>query len=484
MLNLSLSAIQSALTTLTDLTIASSLRSRGHSQLVLLLASIAVTSCGVRDEQIDQLSAASQNSGSVVSTGNGVAKPPPLSCDNDDMKTWVHENMLDYYLFSNRVEVNPDLSSIASPEQVTTSLRVQPEDDFSYMADESAYSAFFNEGEVFGYGWNFARASNGSWFFSLIEPGSPLDQAGVNRGDQLLSINGNVIDDTFFPGTNEFSSVTYPADTSITIDVEIRNSASNIQTLSVGREQYNLQTVLQSTVLETNGVSVGYLAFYQFLQTSTAELDQAFELFADSGISELVLDLRFNGGGRVDVANELASYIIGTGRSSDIFARFSYNDKYQDNNFSINYIDQVTAPQLNRLFVLQSGNTCSASELVVNSLRAYMEVITVGDTSCGKPYATTPNVACSKVLNALEIDIQNADGAGGYFQGIGADCPVAENVSFELGDEAEPLLAAALGYVNTGSCGGPSSDFTRSFEPANQTLSDSDRPDWQSGNQL
>lgn len=469
----------------TYLTVKSVSRSKWFALVVL--GTNLLVSCGVREDDASQFSSSATQVGATLSPGSSTQAISPLSCGTDDMKSWVRANMLDYYLFSDRVDTNLDINAIDSPEQVVTALRVSPEDRFSYMADESQYNAFFNEGQVFGYGWNFARAENNTWFFSLIEAGSPLDLAGVERGDQLVSLNGTPLSATFAPDTVSFSVAAYPSDITSTIDLGIRNSTGFEQTVSVVRSEYTLQTVLQSSVFQSNGVNVGYLAFYQFLQTSTAELDAAFAQFDNANISEMVLDLRFNGGGRVDVANDLASYLIGGDSQSAVFARFTYNDRYEGNNFAVNYKTKTSAPQLNRVFVLQSANTCSASELVVNSLRSHMEVITVGSTSCGKPYATSPNTACSKVLNALEIDIQNADGAGGYFEGIAADCPASENVSIALGDTAEPLLGEAIEYINTGSCGTSSFDEDQLFDDINETaqaLSKAEKPLWHGGNQL
>jgi hypothetical protein len=103
-----------------------------------------------------------------------------------------------------------------------------------------------------------------------------------------------------------------------------------------------------------------------------------------------------------------------------------------------------------------------------------MDVITVGSTSCGKPYATIPNTACGKVMNALELEAVNAAGSGGYYDGITADCIVSENISQALGNSSENLLATALGYIDSGSC--PSST-TRS-QPTQRALPDVLKPAW------
>ena len=184
--------------------------------------------------------------------------------------------------------------------------------------------------------------------------------------------------------------------------------------------------------------------------------------------------MRYNFGGRVLIANELASYLVGRGKTNEAFAVYQPNEKYRAFTSTINFVNQTDALNLSRVFILQTDDTCSAAELVTNGLRPFMEVITVGGTSCGKPYATIPNTACGKVMNALELEAVNAAGSGGYYDGIAADCVVTENIAQALGDPAENLLATALGYIDNGSC---VTMTTRSI-PTEKALPDVLKPAW------
>ncbi len=408
------------------------------------------------------------------------AKPAPRSCSKDDVNTWVYDSMRDYYLFYDQVDRNTRVSDYATPEQLIADLRVGPNDTFSYVTDETTYNAFFSEGETFGFGWNFARDDDNALLFSLIEPGSPLAEAGVMRGDQLVSINGISIDAFDRLPREERGNIVGNGDDIVTLDLVIARDNQPDRQVQVTKATFNLQTVLDARVIEQDGVNIGYLHFYQFINTSSDELSQAFATFDQAGVTELVIDLRFNGGGRIAVANELASYALGSERSQNIFTTFKFNDKYAEADFSIAFEAMQNSLSLSRVFVLQSSNTCSASELVVNSLRPFMTVVTIGSTSCGKPYATSPNTGCGKVANVLEIELLNADNAGGYFAGIAADCPVAEDVKAGLGQITEPLLSTALNYVNTGNCG---AGLRRSI-PNSYRLVDTFKPDWQGGNAL
>lgn len=408
------------------------------------------------------------------------ARPSPRSCNVDDVNSWVYESMRDYYLFYDQVDRNARVADYASPEQLVAQLRVEPNDTFSYVTEESTYNAFFSEGERFGFGWNFARDNDEALLFSLIEPGSPLAQAGVERGDQLISINGLTIAEFDRLPREERLTIVGAEDEIVTLDLAVARDGQANRQVQVTKANFNLQTVLDTRIFERNGINVGYLHFYQFINTSSAELREAFATLNAANVTELVIDLRFNGGGRISVANELASYVVGRERAGEVFTTFAYNDKYQNRNISLPFESMLNSLSLSRVFVLQSGNTCSASELVVNSLRPFMEVITVGSTTCGKPYATSPNTGCGKVANVLEIDLLNALDVGDYFEGIAADCPVTEDVRTTLGETSEPLLSTALRYIDTGNCG----VNLRRSTPKGYRLVDDFKSNWQGGNTL
>lgn len=446
----------------------------------VVLSLALVTGCGVRSDETGGgagdgiLPVSGDLSAATTNPVNG--RRAPMSCDVDDMKSWVYDNMQDYYLFYGQVDQNIDTSAYNDVETLLSDLRVAPNDTFSYITDEVEYNAFFNNGETFGFGWRFDQTNNNEFIFSLVEPNSPLALASVERGDQLIAINGLSMPDFVQLPAAQRSEIVGTGDQVVTLSLNIAKPAGNTITVSATKAIYSLQTVLNTQVVVHNDIRVGYLHFYQFLDTSSAELADAFATLAAQNVSELVLDLRYNGGGRISVANELASHLLGRGNTDKTFTTFAYNDKYEQNNESRNFNNMSNALNLNRVFVLQTDRTCSASELVINGLRPFMDVITVGGTSCGKPYGTSPNAACGKVMNALEIDLVNANGVGGYFNGLAADCPDIENVSQRLGNSTENLLSTALGYIETGSC----STVTPRSLSQNQSVPELSPPAWKS----
>lgn len=425
---------------------------RDLGRVLLLSTALTLSGCGVRGDGAGDGSTESGNAPLGSIDGGRASYALPASCDLDDMQSWVYDNMNDYYLFYNQVEQNVALSQFDNVESLITQLRVQPFDSFSYITEEASHSARFEEGETFGFGWRLQRNQQDRFFFELIENNSPLANAGIQRGDELIAINGKSMIEFLSLSTAEKDAALGVGDERVTTEFTIGQSASAPIDVVVTKSNYVLDTVLDTRIIEHETTRFGYLHFYQFVETSKAELQTAFSTLATSNITELVLDLRYNGGGRVSVANELASYIVGNGKTNQPFATYRPNEKYLQNTSGINFINQAQALDLNRVFVLQSADTCSASELVVNGLRPFMDVITVGSTSCGKPYASIPRATCGKVMNALELESINAAGAGGYYDGIPADCPVTENLSQPLGQSSEALLRTALDYATLGTC--------------------------------
>lgn len=408
-----------------------------------------IASCGARDEGG---SSGDASLPPITDSQNPDYRQAPASCQIADTKSWVLDGMQNYYLFADQVDGNVDPNNYDTLEELIIDLRVAPNDTFSYITDEASHTGRFTEGETVGFGWVLERTASDDLYLKLVEPGSPLAAAGVTRGERLVSINDLPALDFFQQPGAERDAILSADDNGATARIVVESALGVSRARTISKASYGLDTVLDSRVVEHNGVRVAYLHFYQFLNTSSAELQLAFESLADENVSELVLDMRYNFGGRVAVAAELASYIIGRGNTDKAFVIYQANDTYPEHTSTFNFVNHSRALNLDRLFVLQTDDTCSAAELVVNGLRPYMDVITVGETSCGKPYASIPNTACDKVMNALELEAVNAAGAGSYYNGIAADCAASDNLSQALGSTSENLFATALEYIDTGSC--------------------------------
>lgn len=221
--------------------------------------------------------------------------------------------------------------------------------------------------------------------------------------------------------------------------------------MTLSAATYPLTPVPVSHVLTlANGAKAGYLVLKEFVTQAQAPLAEAFQVFRAAGASELILDLRYNGGGRISVANVLASLVAGRAHDGKVFTRLNFNAKQSSSNSS--YKLAATATGFARVMVLTGSRTCSASELIVNGLKPYVEVVTLGGQTCGKPVGFVPEKSCGSTVSAVNFETLNALGEGDYYDGIAASCAVAEDFDKVFGDPTETLTAAALSYLQSGHC--------------------------------
>jgi C-terminal processing protease CtpA/Prc len=233
----------------------------------------------------------------------------------------------------------------------------------------------------------------------------------------------------------------------------IQPRSGNERRATITKRVVTIPTVSLTRTFNVDGRTVGYIFFRNFVTPSYAALDEAFAALRESGATELVLDLRYNGGGLVDVAVHLASLIGGVATQGRVLATFQHNDKKTALNEDLRF---EPAPEqtlnLSRLFVITTGSSASASELLINSLRPYMPVTVIGDLTYGKPVGQYGFEFCDKVLAPVAFSLANSEGKADYFGGIPADCAAADDAEHDLGMADEASLQEALHVIRTGTC--------------------------------
>jgi len=200
------------------------------------------------------------------------------------------------------------------------------------------------------------------------------------------------------------------------------------------------------------------------VRPSEAALNEAFAALRAAGATELVLDLRYNGGGLVDIAVHLSSLIGGSRTSGQVLLNYVHNDRVGPVlNKTTRFTNPEQALNLSRLFVITTRGSASASELVINGLRPYMPVVVIGDTTYGKPVGQYGFTFCDKVLAAVNFSVKNANLEGDYFDGIAPTCAASDDASHPLGDPAEGSFAEALTFIRTGACSANTAAASRSL---------------------
>lgn len=311
-----------------------------------------------------------------------------------------------------------------------------------------------------------------------VVPGSPADQAGIERGDIFNKIDGQQLTATGNSLSNA-SRVLLSQD-SYTIELATYNGStvqSTGETIDLNKVELTENPILVAKTLDVNGEKIGYLMYNSFTANFDKQLNDAFAEFKSNGVTDLVLDLRYNGGGSVRTATDLAAMITGQ-FDGEIFSTEVWNPQIQEifrqqdpetlnNRFNtkIKTGEDINSLELGRVFIIATGSSASASELVINGLTPYIDVTQIGTTTVGKFQASTtfydseaPNFQRNDAnpnhtyaIQPLIFTSANAAGTTGFVNGIDPDVEVEENV-FDLGtlgDVNEPLLAAALNEITS-----------------------------------
>ena len=369
----------------------------------------------------------------------------------DAQRRWVRSYMDEAYLWYSEIP-SIDASNYGTPTDYFNALLVRkptasgkPRDQFSFTYPADAFDNLINAGVEASYGIEWAIVPHTRIIrVAYVEPGSPAALASVRRGATILSVNGN---DVNTMPTNPLVDALYPSD--IGVQTTFRFSEINpsaVRDVRLTSANVTKSPVPTALVLDTPSGKTGYLVFNDHLATAEDPLVQAVDQFKAAGINSLVLDMRYNGGGYLYIADELAAMIGGDRVSGKVFEKLQYNDKRTaETNASVILFRVATEDQqrtlpklgLSRIYVLTDSGTCSASESVINGLAPFVEVVLIGHTTCGKPYGFLGKDNCGTAYFPIEFQGTNAAGFGDYADGFAPN---------------ETMLAAALVYQATGSC--------------------------------
>ena len=380
-------------------------------------------------------------------------------CTPTGEKNWLRAHLDDVYLWYNEI-VNVAPLDYATPADYFYALLVRARDRFSFTVSQAVIDQYFLAGQDVGYGATFVNDS-GRLRVSYTQPQSPAEQQNLVRGAEIVGINGVSL--SAVDGATKNAAL-YPSKAGTTTQFQVLDpGAAAARTVPLSSITIRKYPVPISKIITTaENKKLGYLVFTDHIATAEDPLITTLTQFQKNGIDDLVLDLRYNGGGFLYIASQVGSMIGGGAVKNKVFEQLRFNAKHQektnapDNTFL--FFDTSTTnkplPQLNlkRVFVLIGAGTCSASESIINGLSPHVEVILVGGTTCGKPYGMMQKNNCSQAYFAIEFDGINSAGQGGYTAGFAPKCAAADDLEHQLGDVNERLLSSAISYSKTGSC--------------------------------
>ncbi len=396
---------------------------------------------------------------SCAENASGPTQRGTSDCSTPGQLSYVRDALQDWYYWYRELP-DPELEAFASPEEYLEAVRFAALDgSYSYITSKASSDAFYSESQYIGFGFSYKQVSPSELRVTQSFPGGPAAEAGLARGDWLLTINGKAVAALLASG--EISSLFGPDEEGVSIEVGWRDLAGVAHAATLAKRKVTIPTVSQTALLEADGARVGYLHFRNFVRPSQSALDEAFTRLRGAGAQELVLDLRYNGGGMVQVAQHLASLIAGAPLVGKVFVSFTHNDKHSKTDSSFSFERAEQALGLTRLVVITTRSTASASEAIVNGLRPYLDVKTVGERSYGKPVGQYEFDFCDKALFPVCFLVTNARGEADFFAGIPADCAAADDLDHDLASPQEASLAEALYVIRHGRCSGVASAARR-----------------------
>jgi carboxyl-terminal processing protease len=404
------------------------------------------------------------------------------------LRSWTNELYLWY------AEV-PDNNPAVIPDVLDYFDRLQSptRDRFHFAIDTAVFEAQSQSGISVAYGVNWvvlAPAPPRRIVVAFVEPGSPAaaPSAALVRGAEVLSIDGvDAVNNGTQAGVDILNAGLVPSTQGESHSFRIRDPSGTTRDITMQAARITSNPVPLVRTLSTPTGNVGYLLFNEHIATAEARLVDAVNTLKAGNIQDLVLDIRYNGGGFLDIASQLAYMIGGTPTAGRVFERIVFNDKHPTTNpvtrqplvptpFATTTLDFSLPPgqplptlELPRVFVLTGPDTCSASEAIMNGLRGVgVEVIQIGSTTCGKPYGFYPADNCGTTYFSIQFKGVNEQGFGEYVDGFapantigGAPalvpgCSVADDFSAALGDVIEGRLTTALAYRAGQGCPAPS----------------------------
>jgi C-terminal processing protease CtpA/Prc len=382
-----------------------------------------------------------------------------------DEKAYLRSFVDETYLWYQDVPSNLVATNYANPQAYFDVLKTTARtasgalvDQFHWSQTTASWNAFTSGiSEDYGIQWA-AQASTPprNWLVAEVAPGSPADLAGVKRGDMLTSVDG--ID--FVYGSSSFAAFFNEGLFPTAVTPHTLGFNGSNQAISLTPATYNTVTVQKvGTIATPNGI-VGYFVFDTHIAKSRAELIAAINQLKAANVSDLIIDMRYNGGGYLYIASELAYMIAGPGPTTGkTFEQLTFNDKLTTNNtvdpfYNAFISGNTTLPLpylgLNHVTILTTRDTASASESVINSLRGVDVVVDlIGGTTRGKPYGFVPQDNCGYTYFAIQFKGVNNKGYGDYSDGFAPTCNAPDDFTHARGDTAETMLASALSYRQT-----------------------------------
>lgn len=384
---------------------------------------------------------------------------------------WMYQNMEEVYFWNTTMPAQSTLSSIKDPDAFFNKLIYTPEDRWSWLTDDytGLMEEFAGTPTSMGFSPMYGKFSDSENVFVLIAyvyPGSPADRAGIKRGSIIMKVDGVQLN------TTNYQTLLQKDKYTVNLGILMGNSISvSPVTLSLTAEIIDANPIIYHTVLNVGGTLIGYMVYVEFINGSNDilldKLGEIIDEFKNQGITDLVIDLRYNPGGEITAANYFASCLAPQSNvtNKSVFVRFNYNTIIQNEIISIEgseseylvnkFSNTGHHIDLDRLYFLTGQRTASASELLMTGLSPYMQVIKIGEQTYGKYTGawvisdTNDPPKHNWAIVPIVSKYSNSVGFTDFKDGLTPDYAIEDDLfdAKPFGDESDPLLGKAIELI-------------------------------------
>ena len=342
-----------------------------------------------------------------------------------------------------------------------------PYDRFSFLDRWGTVDAEIQQGYAGSFGLDVRYNNDTDLYVKKVDAGSPAYQAGIRRGWQIVQVNG-VSDLSLSSMERDNFAFLFGALDADAIRLVLRKPDGSEVPAALQRGSYQLQPIMSRNVFDVASKKVGYFAFDTFVSTLDDrgnptyvknQLDELMVQFEAAGVEELIVDLRYNGGGAVVTAEHLSNMLVPAAVGNGVMYTNKVNSGLEgflrdygvELDFSPVHFDKGNDLQLNRIYFLVTEGTASASELLINNLRPHVDVKLIGEhATYGKPVGFFNWDILGVDLYAVSFQTFNSAGQGDYFSGMPVDKEVFDDLTHDFGDAQEDMIAEALYYAANG----------------------------------
>ena len=410
-----------------------------------------------------------------VAGGGGVAPaptPPPVNtaCTLRARQDWALAQLQEWYLFPSLLDATVNPSNHNSVDSYIDALvapaRAQNRDRyFTYLTSIAEENAFYEQGETAGFGMRLGYDGvNRRAFVTEAFEGGPALANGIDRGTEIVQIGTQTVSALMAAGGPQAVIQALGPDTAgLSRQLTVIDPSGVQRTASVSKTVFEIDPVSDrygAKILVDGARRVGYLNMRTFIDTSEPNLRAAFADFKAQGVTELIIDLRYNGGGLLSIAAYMID-LMGAGRGGQVSTYVTFRDsKAATENETILIEPQPESIAPMRVAFIGTGSTASASEMVINGMVPYLgtNMALVGSNTYGKPVGqiALDRPACDDRLRAIAFKLENANHQGEYFNGLATTVPTTcfatDDISHQLGDANENMVRAALNFLAGRSC--------------------------------